>query len=362
MIEYENLEKLNAPYRLDYEKKFSQVLQKGWYILGEQVKEFELAFAKYCGVKHCIGVGNGLDALILSLIALDLPEGSEVIVPSNTYIATILAILHAGLRPILVEPDLATYNMDPNKIEAAITSKTRVILPVHLYGKLCDMQAIMDIAHRRQLWVLEDAAQAHGAMQNNIKAGAWADLTAFSFYPTKNLGAIGDAGAITTNDDKLAEKLTSIRNYGSRVKYYNDYVGFNSRLDEVQAGFLSIKLQHLDEINQHKRQLASYYLEQIDERYIKPVTQIGFFDVYHIFNVRHPQRDKLKSYLLEQGIKTEIHYPLPPNKQKAMQGILTGNYPISEEIHQTTLSLPISTFHTENDIKQIIEALNKFEA
>ncbi|MDF2529249.1 MAG: aminotransferase, partial [Gammaproteobacteria bacterium] len=304
MIEYESLAKLNAPYKAEFEAVLGKIVDKGWFILGQSVAQFEQEFAQYCGAKHCVGVANGLDALILSLIALDLPAGSEVIVPSNTYIATILAILRAGLKPVLVEPSLATYNLDPHKIESAITSRTRAIMPVHLYGKLCDMQAILALAKKHDLFVVEDAAQAHGAMQHDRKAGAWGDMTAFSFYPTKNLGALGDAGAITTDNDKLAEKLRSLRNYGSQVKYYNDYVGFNSRLDEVQAAFLLIKLRRIDAMTQHKRELATFYFKHIDDRYIKPVIQDGFFDVYHIYNIRHEKRDELKQFLLEQGIKT----------------------------------------------------------
>ncbi|GAB4278764.1 MAG: DegT/DnrJ/EryC1/StrS family aminotransferase [Candidatus Rifleibacteriota bacterium] len=359
MIEYENLGKVNEKLFSQYENFFSDFLKSGWYILGKSVEKFENEFAEYLGCKHCVGVASGLDALVLSLDALDLPEDSEIIVPSNTYIATILSIIRAGMRPVLVEPDPATYNIDPGLIEAAITEKTRAIMVVHLYGKACEMQPIMSIAQKHNLMVIEDAAQAHGAAYKSKKTGTFG-IGCFSFYPTKNLGALGDAGAITTNDDRLADKLRSLRNYGSARKYYNDFIGFNSRLDEVQAGFLSIKLKVLDQINEHKRKLAKIYLENIDDRFIKPVVNKDFYDVFHIFNIRHEARDRLKDYLLENGIKTEIHYPLAPHKQKAMQGILTGSFPISEKIHETTLSLPISYFHSEQDIMKVCRILNRF--
>ncbi len=361
MIEYENLGKLNRPFFDEYKAAFEQTLENGWYILGENVRAFESEFAAYCGVKHCIGVANGLDALIIALRAFNFDKGREVIVPSNTYIATILSIVHNGLIPVLVEPDIATYNIDPQKIEEKITSKTCAIMVVHLYGKACDMEPIDIIAKQYDLKIIEDCAQAHGAKYKNEKVGSFGDINAFSFYPTKNLGALADAGAITTSDDSLAETIRSLRNYGSSVKYYNDLIGFNSRLDEIQAAFLSIKLKHLDKINQHKLFLANLYLKNLKTDFIKPVVHPDYFDVYHIFNIRHPQRDKLKAYLLENQIKTDIHYPLAPNKQKAMVGILDDQQtPIAEEIHQTTLSLPISYYHTEQDILNVIDVINRF--
>jgi len=285
----------------------------------------------------------------------------EVIVPSNTYIATILSIVHIGLVPILVEPDIATYNMDAKKIEEKITSKTCAIMVVHLYGKVCEMDTINNIAGKHNLKVIEDCAQAHGAMYKNKKAGSFGDLNAWSFYPTKNLGAIGDAGAVTTNDKALAEKIKQLRNYGSNEKYYNDVIGYNSRLDEVQAAFLSVKLKFLDDINTHKRKLASLYSNHLKDDFIKPVTHPDYYDVYHIYTIRHPKRNELREYLLKNEIKTEIHYPVSPNKQKAMIGILDNQQtPIAEEIHQTTLSLPISYFHTKEDIFKVVEILNKF--
>jgi dTDP-4-amino-4,6-dideoxygalactose transaminase len=312
-------------------------------------------------MRHCVGVANGLDALTLSLVALDLPKGSEVIVPSNTYIASILGIIHAGHIPILVEPDISTYNIDPLKIEDAINAKTKAILVVHLYGKCCSMDPIIEIAHKNDLHIIEDCAQSHGAKYKGKMAGSFGIMSGFSFYPSKNLGAFGDAGAILTNDEKQNENLRKLRNYGSQKKYYNDSVGFNSRLDELQAVFLSIKLPLLDDINQQKRAHASLYLNNLKNDYILPVVDTDFFDVYHIFNIRHPKRDELKAYLLQKGIGTEIHYPVSPNHQKALNGLIKEQaFPISEEIHATTLSLPCSSCHTESDIAQVIEALNAF--
>ncbi len=361
MIEYENLAKLNQPFFEEYEQAFKDTLQSGWYILGDKVKKFEMDFATYCGAKHCVGVANGLDALQLALCAFNFEKGSEVIVPSNTYIATILAIVQNGLQPVLVEPNIETYNIDATKIEEKITSKTKAILPVHLYGKVCEMNSILNIAKKYNLKVIEDCAQAHGAKFKNSTVGNFGDFGAFSFYPTKNLGALADAGAITCNNEKLAEKIKMLRNYGSKVKYFNEEVGFNSRLDEIQAAFLSIKLSKLDVINNHKRSLASIYQKELNENFIKPIVQEDYFDVYHIYNIRHEKRDKLKDYLLKNNIKTEIHYPLAPNKQKAMMGIIDKQLtPIAEEIHQTTLSLPVSYFHTTEDIYKVVEVLNKF--
>ena len=302
-----------------------------------------------------------MDALILALRVLNFEKGGEVIVPSNTYIATILSIVHNGLQPVLVEPDIATYNIDPRRIEEKITNKTKAILVVHLYGKVCQMDAIMDIAKKHDLKVIEDCAQAHGAKYKNIKAGNFGDINAFSFYPTKNLGALADAGALTTNSDEYSEKTKMLRNYGSKVKYHNEVVGFNSRLDEIQAAFLSIKLKKIDSINEHKRMLASIYQKELKNDFIKPLIQKDHYDIYHIYNIRHPKRDLLKEYLLKNNIKTEIHYPLAPNKQNAMHGILDNQLsPVAEEIHNTTLSLPVSYFHTPEDIYKVIEVMNKF--
>lgn len=361
MIDYENLHNLNKPFFDDYNKAFKEVLESGWYIIGNKVKEFEKQFADYCSSSHCIGVANGLDALNLSLRAFSFEKGSEVIVPSNTYIATILSIVENGLQPVLVEPSIETYNIDPNLIEQAITPKTKAIMVVHLYGKVCEMDKITAIAKKHNLKVIEDCAQSHGAKFKGKLSGSFGDYAAHSFYPTKNLGALGDAGAVTTNDASLAEKIQILRNYGSKVKYYNEVVGVNSRLDELQAALLLVKLKHIEQITSHKRELAALYLNGLKQDFIKPHVHADYFDVYHIFNVRHAKRDDLKEFLLKNGVKTEIHYPVAPNKQKAMIGILDKQQtPIAEEIHKTTLSLPISYFHTKQDVEKVIEVMNKF--
>ena len=361
MIEYENLRLVNQQFEEEFRSVFDSFLTSGQYILSEQVQNFETEFANYCGSKYCIGVANGLDALVLALKVLELPTNSEVIVPSNTYIATILSIINAGLKPVLVEPKINTYNIDYSKIEEKITAKTRIILVVHLYGKLCEMQQIQEIALNHNLKIIEDVAQAHGATYKGQKAGTFGDLAAFSFYPTKNLGALGDAGAITTNNAQYAEKLKYLRNYGSEKKYHNRYLGYNSRLDELQAIFLRIKLRKLNEINGHKQRLAELYFNYLDHSFIKPVIQENFTDVFHIFNIRHQKRDALRAYLLENKIKTEIHYPIPPHLQEGYKSLFKNqHFPIAQTIHDTTLSLPISTCHSEKDIEQIIEIMNKF--
>ena len=361
MIEYENLAKLNQPFFKEYQEKYLEVIESGWFILGKQVKNFEEAFAAYCGSKYCVGVANGLDALTMALKAFDFPAGSEVIVPSNTYIATILSILNCNLKPVLVEPDLKTYNIDPGKIEEALTKKTVAVMIVHLYGKCCAMDNIVKICNNHNLTLIEDCAQAHGAKYKGKKAGSFGDFGAFSFYPTKNLGALGDAGSLNTDSETLFKKISMMRNYGSEKKYYNEIAGFNSRLDELQAAFLSVKLKSLDQINTHKRNLAVLYSQGLKNDFIKPAVDPDFFDVFHIYNIRHPKRDELKEYLQKHDVKTEIHYPLPPHRQKAMAGVLVKQeYPVSEEIHATTLSLPISFFHSKNDIQFVIDKMNSF--
>lgn len=361
MIEYENLFKLNQSFLDEYQQQYKSVVESGWFILGKKVANFENEFAVYCKSNYCAGVANGLDALILSLKALELPAGKEVIVPSNTYIATILSILHCGLKPVLVEPDISTYNIDPLRIEEAITRDTVAIMVVHLYGKCCEMDKIQAIAKVHNLKIIEDCAQSHGAMHKNKKSGTFGDFAAFSFYPTKNLGALGDGGCVVCDDAGRIASIKRLRNYGSERKYYNEVVGLNSRLDEMQAAFLSVKLRYLDVINAHKRKLASVYSANLKEDFIKPQSHEDYFDVFHIYNVRHENRDELKGYLLKHQVGTEIHYPVAPHKQLAMRGILdSGRFPISEEIHATTLSLPISFFHTEDDILKVIEIMNKF--
>ena len=361
-IEYENLSKLNAPFLKSFEESFAKFAQKGWYVLGEEVKNFEQEFAHFIEAKHCVGLANGLDALSLALRIFDFPAGSEIIVPSNTYIATILAIIHNGFKPILVEPDIRTYNIDPKKIEQKITSRTRAILVTHLYGKVCDMPAVMKIANKHKLKVVEDCAQSHGAKVNEKQSGTFGDFGCFSFYPTKNLGALGDAGAITTEDPALAQTMRCMRNYGSQIKYHNDMLGYNSRLDEIQALFLRIKLQKLSDITNHKRKLAELYFSQLKNPHlILPHMDDAFYDVFHIFNIRTEKRDELREYLKSKGVGTEVHYPISPNKQVAMNAILEDQeVPISEEIHRTTLSLPISYFHSEKDIEYVVKSLNEF--
>ncbi|PSL44176.1 dTDP-4-amino-4,6-dideoxygalactose transaminase [Chitinophaga niastensis] len=361
MIPYENLKTLNHPFEEQLKNKFALFLDKGWYILGAEVALFEREFADYHQEKYVVGVANGLDALILSLQCCGFKRGDEVIVPSNTYIATILSIIHCGLVPVLVEPDSSTYNIDPKAILQSLTEKTVAIMVVHLYGQCCEMDPIMEIAVHHQLKVIEDCAQAHGAKYKNKLAGTFGDFGAFSFYPTKNLGALGDAGAIICKSETDYLKLKQLRNYGSEKKYHNGVIGYNSRLDELQASFLRIKLPHLDEINRHKRKLASVYNAYLNDSFIKPREDTDFYSVYHIYNILHPERDKLKHYLLENNIVTEIHYPVAPQDQPALKGYLTGyDYPISAKIHQRTLSLPCSFIHTEDEIFHVIEILNKF--
>lgn len=360
MIYYENLKNVNFPFFKEYKEVFDNFINSGRYVLGENVTQFETEFAKVIGTKYCVGVGSGLAALELAIKAFNFPVGSEIIVPSNTYIASILAIVGNNLKPVLVEPDIGTYNIDPRLIEEKITSKTVAVMVVHLYGKSSDMDPIMKLCKKYDLVLIEDCAQSHGAKYKGITTGSFG-IGAFSFYPTKNLGALGEAGAITTDDSDLNQTFRKLRNYGSIVQYQNDIVGTNQRLDEIQAALLHIKLRHLDQINNHKRQLAQIYLKNLKEDFIKPVVDKDYFDVYHIFNVRHPKRDQLREYLAKHDIQTGIHYPTPPHRQPAMKGIIKKiSFPISEEIHTTTLSLPISYSHTPDEIYKVVEVLNKF--
>lgn len=365
MIKFLDLKKVNQPYEQAFQDKLKTVMDKGWYILGDEIKAFETDFAQYCGTKYCIGVGNGLDALVLILKAYiqlgKIQKGDEVILPANTYIASILAVLQADLVPVLVEPNLETYNLDPKNIEKAITSKTKAILPVHLYGQLAPMREINTIAKQNKLLVIEDAAQSHGAMLDLKKAGNWGDAAGFSFYPGKNLGALGDAGAITTNDDALAKMIFSIRNYGSEKKYIHDYIGINSRLDELQAAFLSVKLPNLDVENEIRQKIAERYLGAIKNDKIK----LPFFDgsqnhVFHLFVVRTEHREEFQEYLSANGIQTLIHYPIPPHQQKALSYMSNLSFPITEKIHREVLSLPISPVMTNEEVGHVIEIINKF--
>ena len=359
-IEYENLALSNSRFINDLEAASSKVIRSGWYVLGKEVQAFEEEFASWVGAKYCIGVANGLDALILSIEALDLPQESEVLVASNTYIATILAIIRAGHKPVLVEPVLETFNIDPSNLKKSLTKNTRAICVTHLFGKTCRMDDICEFAKEYGLKIIEDCAQSHGAKLAGKMTGTFGDAGCFSFYPTKNLGAIGDGGAIVTDDSQIAEKLLHLRNYGSRQKYVNKYVGVNSRLDEIQAAMLRVKLKHLDEMILHKRNLAQIYFENVSDQFSLPIQRSDEYDVFHIFFIRHSKRDQLRQFLLEAGIKTEIHYPIPPHRQDAMKGILAGEYPIADQLHNTELSLPISFMHKENDIQTVSEYLNKF--
>lgn len=359
IIEYENLRESNKIFFDQYKKEFEQFLDSGWFVLGDGVSAFESEYAKFCQVNYCVGVASGLDALILAIDAFDFPTGSEIIVPANTYIATVMAIIRNGFKPVLVEPDILTYNIDPTKIEERISERTVAIVVVHLYGKACNMGLIMDLACRYNLQIVEDVAQAQGAKYKNKVVGSFG-VGCHSFYPTKNLGALGDAGAVTAENIEYINRIKKLRNYGSSSKYFNDLLGYNSRLDELQARFLSTKLKFLQEINDHKRRLAKIYFELLSDELVKPNVDDDFYDVFHIFSIRHPERDRIRDYLLAKGIKTEIHYPVPPHWQNAMQGFLTGDYPISEKIHLTTMSLPISFYHTDQDIIRVAETLNEW--
>jgi dTDP-4-amino-4,6-dideoxygalactose transaminase len=331
--------------------------------MGKQLSSFEQEFSAYCGSKYCIGVGNGLDALVIAIKSLNLAKNSEILVPSNTFIATIIAIYQAGYKAIPVEPDIFTYNIDPLKLENSITNSTSAILAVHLYGKVCDMDKILPIAQKHNLKVIEDAAQAHGASLNGKRAGNFGNVAGFSFYPVKNLGCLGDGGGITSNSLEINEYCRKYRNYGSKIKYENEHIGINSRLDEIQAAFLRIKLRKLDTINTHKRKLAKIYSENLCEDVTKPIIENGYDDVHHIYPIRTRKRNELKEFLLKNNIKTEIHYPIPPHKQIALNE-LWGHYhlPISEEIHQTELSLPISYATTEEEVHYVIEKINSYFA
>lgn len=360
MIEYESLAQSNAAFMGELESAAVRVIRSGWYVLGQEVKEFEGEFAAYVGARHCIGVGNGLDALILSIEALDLPTGSDILVASNTYIATILAIVRAGHKPILVEPDRETFNMDAALLPKAITARTRAIIVTHLFGKTCRMDAIGSFAQEHGLRLVEDCAQSHGARLGERMTGTFGDAGCFSFYPTKNLGAFGDAGAIVTNDDALADRLRHTRNYGSKQKYVNRYVGMNSRLDELQAALLRVKLRHLDAMTAHKRRLADVYFEYLPDSVAQPRRRPDEYDVFHIYGIRHPRRDALRQHLLDYGVKTEIHYPIAPHRQDAMKGILQGDYPIADALHATELSLPVSVGCQPDDVRRICELIRDF--
>lgn len=342
---------------------FERVFARSWYIDGAEDKAFEQTFAQYCEMEHCVGVGNGLDALLLVLKAWGIGEGDEVIVPSNTYIATALAVTYVGAKPVFVEPDIRTFNIDPARIEAAITDKTKAIMPVHLYGQPCDMDPIMEIAEKYSLYVLEDCAQAHGATYKGRKIGTFGQASGFSFYPGKNLGALGDAGATVTNDKALADKVRALGNYGSDYKYHHIYKGNNSRLDELQAAFLSAKLPHLERMNEERRRIARMYLEGIRHaEIILPYVMEDVVPVWHIFGIRCNRRAELEKHLADHGISTNKHYPIPMHLQDcyADLGYREGDFPIAEEISATQLSLPMYYGMTDEQIRHVIDTVNAF--
>ncbi len=365
MIPFLDLKAINARYKKELILAATKVIDSGWYIQGQEVKAFEKEFAAYCNVKYCIGVANGLDALTLVLRAWKemgkLKDGDEVIVPANTYIASILSITENNLRPVLVEPDLLTYNLNSEKIAEAITDKTKVILVVHLYGRIAPMDEINILAKQHNLLVLEDSAQAHGAGIKGRKAGAWGDASGFSFYPGKNLGALGDAGAITTNDIELTEVVRALSNYGSHKKYENRYQGVNSRLDEIQAAFLRIKLKYVDIEISHRHRCAKIYLDNISNSKVElPLWEVDEQHVFHLFVIRTEYRDKLQTYLNDNSVQTLIHYPIAPHKQEAYKQLSSLKLPISEKIHNEVLSLPISPVIDETQIKKVIQLINDF--
>ena len=370
MIKFLDLKAINHEVRNELLDACARVIDSGWYIGGEELQRFEQAFAQYCGVKHCVGVANGLDALSLTLRAWKelgrLRDGDEVIVPANTYIASVLAITENGLVPVLVEPDPVTYNLNVNNVEQAITSRTKVLLPVHLYGLLSDMPALISIAEKHGLLVLEDSAQSHGASHNGRKAGAWGDASGFSFYPGKNLGALGDAGAITTDDEELAQVLRALRNYGSHEKYQNLYRGLNSRLDEIQAAVLSVKIKYLDAQVTRRREIVQTYLQGIKNSQITlPVstgTQVMEFEahVWHLFVIRTTHREALQKHLQDKGVQTLIHYPIPIHKQKAYAELSALSLPITEAIHHEVLSLPLGPTMTSEEAQKVVLACNSF--
>lgn len=342
---------------------FDRVLNRSWYIGGAEDEAFEKAFAEFCGTKYCVGVGNGLDALMLILKALGIGDGDEVIVPSNTYIATALAVTYVGAKPVFVEPDINTFNIDPSLIEASITEKTKAIMPVHLYGQACDMDPIMSIAERHGLKIVEDCAQAHGATYKGRKVGTFGDAAGFSFYPGKNLGALGDAGAVVTNNKELADEVRALGNYGSDYKYHHIYKGNNSRLDELQAAFLLVKLPHLERMNVERRRIADRYLSEINNsKIILPSVREDMVPVWHIFGVRCKERDSLEAYLNSKEISTNKHYPIPIHLQECYKdlGFKKRDFPVAEEISNTELSIPMYYGMTEEEVSYIIKVINEY--
>jgi dTDP-4-amino-4,6-dideoxygalactose transaminase len=364
MVPFLDLKTINLRFKQEFEQVFDEVLGSGWFILGNKVKEFENDFSSYCGTRHCIGVANGLDALVLILEGYKeigkLKKGDEVLVPSHTYIASILAVSKADLVPVLVEPG-NDYLIDINEVKQKISSRTKAILPVHLYGQLCDMAALNGIVEKHGLLSIEDSAQSHGAVQDGKRSGNLGNASGFSFYPGKNLGALGDGGAITTNDDELAETIKALRNYGSYIKYRNIYKGINSRLDELQAAFLSIKLKTLDKDNEKRRIVADHYLNAIsNKKIVLPVVHSKEGHVWHVFVVRTHNREHFEKYLLDNGVHTLIHYPIPPHKQNAYKEWNNASFPISEQFHQEVISLPISPVMEEAEVNAVVEVINRY--
>lgn len=364
MIPFVSFSKVNELIKEEITSAFEEFFDNAWYVLGEKVKTFEKEYASFNQVNHCIGVSNGLDALHISLKALGVTVGDEVIVPSNTYIATALAVSYVGAKPVFVEPNIYTYNIDPKKIEAAITPKTKAIMPVHLYGQCCEMEEIMEVAKKNNLFVVEDNAQAQAASYNGKLTGTWGHINGTSFYPGKNLGALGDAGAITTNSVELAKQANILRNYGSEKKYYNEVIGYNMRLDECQAAFLSVKLKYLTEWTKQRQMIAAWYLEVLNNigDVILPETATGATHSYHLFVLRTAQRDNLQKHLTNNKIGTLIHYPIPPHLQQAYDylGHKKGDFPIAEELADTSLSLPLWPGMTKAHVEEVSVHIKSF--
>lgn len=362
MIKFLDLHKINERFRDEIDARIKQVLDSGWYLLGNQDKEFEKNFAHFCGVEHCIGCANGLDALNLIIRAYGFSAGDEIIVPANTYIASILAISENGCTPILVEPDINTYNINPDLIEEKITSKTKAIMVVHLYGQAVQMDKIWELAKKYDLKIIEDSAQSHGALYKEKRVGSLGDASGFSFYPGKNLGCMGDGGAISTNDDGLAKKIRAIANYGSDYKYHHIYKGINSRLDEIQAAILDVKLPHLDNDNARRREIAKYYRENIkNSKIILPQTYNENAHVWHVFVIRTDNREALQKHLEKNNIQTNIHYPTAPHKQECYKEYISLNLPITEKIHKEVISLPISPVMTDEEIRKVVKVINEYK-
>jgi len=361
MIPFLDLKPVNNQYRPEIDAAIQRVLDRGWYLLGQEITDFERAFADYCGVKYCVGVANGLDALTLIVQAYGFGPGDEILVPSNTYIATILAISRNGCTPVLVEPNERTFNIDPDEVEAKITPNTRAIMVVHLYGQAVRMGKIQALARKYNLKIIEDAAQGHGAMWDGKRTGNLGDAAGFSFYPGKNLGCLGDGGAVTTNDSELAEKVRALRNYGSYVKYQHLYKGSNSRLDELQAAVLAVKLRYLDADNEKRREISRFYRSNIhNPNVILPTVEDESTHVWHLFVIRSPRRDELQKYLAENGIGTQIHYPIPPHKQAAYAEWNHLSYPIAERLSREVLGLPMSPVLTMEEMEYVVARINRF--